>query len=751
MCLCLRLGSARWDCLICAHVDTHAFAWRLFSSARCPCQAESAAPATVPFPEVPSPMPPGEGTHDAATQDSRLADEPSDVEMVDLALDNSNESSFAGLGEQLRMGIGSEELASWPEIATALDDVAGTNLSDFIEVVVDSAMSKEEGLHVLASPWSTTWEGWRELKDELSTKLAIGLLGDIDACTVAEKYLKRFFRIVTDNEDVLAKSDEDRLLELKARGLRRERGLVFGRNDCLSDSLLQCMAAAGMFSRPLAEQERNAACRVAREALVFNDDVSLRPRRRDPFTGEDEGEHQRAFLQHDIHAEPVMETFLEHFEGILAQDAANVAVQLIVYTRFDSDTLPPTESRIRGDFEANGTVQFQLYSNSGEGISGVHYDPLFPVEIGHAVSDGGSDREDAGDKSGPAGSAEELTDQEAEHSNEDISVPSPASQTSCAGEASDAEQRTSPLPSASKGVAQSKPKWATPAPAEADPAPDGGGDNELESLSDDPGDRSDDSDVFHAAVRPDRFSTREDCEHNIAVRLSKLLRDRPLLPPHPADPTLPWLDVSSGISLPVAHCAFSGCGWTGDHSDDIDRHICDEHAGDFEECGQESVPRDPERTRVWEWRARGFYARAIEIREQENVPLLGPSVDRRTVKHLMEVYNDDAVKCLICFVCGCKKTTMCATNQDIGYVEQRWFETLTDKSLAHNLQFATFRSNYMKGPLEDPPGLRGTEWRRTLLFEDRRTAMDMIRATVLAQRRLGWFSSTLGYRAMLPP
>ena len=104
-------------------------------------------------------MPPGEGTHDAATQDSRLADEPSDVEMVDLALDNSNGSSFAGLGEQLRMGIGSEELASWPEIATALDDVAGTNLSDFIEVVVDSAMSKEEGLHVLASPWSTTWEG----------------------------------------------------------------------------------------------------------------------------------------------------------------------------------------------------------------------------------------------------------------------------------------------------------------------------------------------------------------------------------------------------------------------------------------------------------------------------------------------------------------------------------------------------------------------------------------------------------------
>ena len=36
------------------------------------------------------------------------------------------------------------------------------------------------------------------------------------------------------------------------------------------------------------------------------------------------------------------------------------------------------------------------------------------------------------------------------------------------------------------------------------------------------------------------------------------------------------------------------------------------------------------------------------------VPRVGHSVDRRTLLHLGETFQEDNVKCLMCFVCGCK-------------------------------------------------------------------------------------------------
>ena len=33
------------------------------------------------------------------------------------------------------------------------------------------------------------------------------------------------------------------------------------------------------------------------------------------------------------------------------------------------------------------------------------------------------------------------------------------------------------------------------------------------------------------------------------------------------------------------------------------------------------------------------------------MPTVGLSIDRRTIAHVAEVYHEDAIKCLICFVC----------------------------------------------------------------------------------------------------
>ncbi len=44
-------------------------------------------------------------------------------------------------------------------------------------------------------------------------------------------------------------------------------------------------------------------------------------------------------------------------------------------------------------------------------------------------------------------------------------------------------------------------------------------------------------------------------------KLATCLRERPLLPAHPEDPSRVWAETNSGVCLPLAHCAFKGCTW----------------------------------------------------------------------------------------------------------------------------------------------------------------------------------------------
>ena len=94
--------------------------------------------------------------------------------------------------------------------------------------------------------------------------------------------MRKLLKIASDNQDVPLKLDEDRLMELELLGFRRGHGLVHGRNDCLTDSLLQSMVAAGIFRGSIAVPDRDEACVVSRAMLASNEDLRLRPRRRDP-------------------------------------------------------------------------------------------------------------------------------------------------------------------------------------------------------------------------------------------------------------------------------------------------------------------------------------------------------------------------------------------------------------------------------------------------------------------------------------
>ena len=130
--------------------------------------------------------------------------------------------------------------------------------------------------------------------------------------------------------------------------------------------------------------------------LVNNEDPDLRPRQRDPFTGADHGADERAFLQHDIHAEALYDHFVSHFEEKLALPYRPKAVHIVVYSRFDSEVLLAPAVTLHSEHAEHGLRLMHLFNMSGSGVSGVHYDPLFLSAEADAAESEGEGGIDAG-------------------------------------------------------------------------------------------------------------------------------------------------------------------------------------------------------------------------------------------------------------------------------------------------------------------------------------------------------------------
>ena len=48
---------------------------------------------------------------------------------------------------------------------------------------------------------------------------------------------------------------------------------------------------------------------------------------------------------------------------------------------------------------------------------------------------------------------------------------------------------------------------------------------------------------------------------------------------------------------------------------------------------------------------------AVREKERNKFPNLGLSVTRRVLRTLVQTYNDNNIKCLVCFICGEQRTT----------------------------------------------------------------------------------------------
>jgi len=199
------------------------------------------------------------------------------------------------------------------------------------------------------------------------------------------------------------------------------------------------------------------------------------------------------------------------------------------------------------------------------------------------------------------------------------------------------------------------------------------------------------------------------------------------------------------------HCAFKECGFVKDDDRHIEQeeilteHILQAHGDTMRACCGDDQDN-----------YLAYYCCAIRIREREGVPTIGVSVDRRTFGHLVEAYNSNKVRSLICVCCAQIHTDTGAGEQSdimmtqgpsqiftrLAPKEDDSAEVKAEKMRRLELEFglAKFKQRYGHGPLANVRDLEekddASEWQQRLELGQRRRRLSRKGPSALSMRIL---------------
>ena len=159
----------------------------------------------------------------------------------------------------------------------------------------------------------------------------------------------------------------------------------------------------------------------------------------------------------------------------------------------------------------------------------------------------------------------------------------------------------------------------------------------------------------------------------------------------------------------ASHTHQHGCDWVGADEDALRQHVMGKHF-------QDELP-----LYKWEKACFGnlpqldFYIAAIRHKEEQKMPDVGISVDRRALTNA--IAETRHVRALVCFVCAqvkvdtgiLHKTDITLSRENAKLIDEK--HKKNQGVIYYNLSAAFFRSTYMKGDNEQP-------WRRSPEFEN---------------------------------
>ena len=176
-----------------------------------------------------------------------------------------------------------------------------------------SLFTHEAQLHrMLSQVWVRSWDGWEEWDKSKRNEGSMDLSDD----NFAEELVRRLVAITMDQVVTNYPTDAERRRELLMSSHMDVRHGDGAGNNCLTDSLLQCLVHEQVIIRPESHcrelEWRRRLCDEVRVHLCCHDDVRLRPKQRDErnairsVSGE---EHNRAYLEQHRHAVSILTFF----------------------------------------------------------------------------------------------------------------------------------------------------------------------------------------------------------------------------------------------------------------------------------------------------------------------------------------------------------------------------------------------------------------------------------------------------------
>ena len=89
-----------------------------------------------------------------------------------------------------------------------------------------------------------------------------------------------------------------------------------------------------------------------------------------------------------------------------------------------------------------------------------------------------------------------------------------------------------------------------------------------------------------------------------------------------------------------------------------------------------------------------YYCEAVAWREQQKMPTVGLSIDRRTFKHASIALTSSSTTSFICACCKCQFTCLDGYNADTGRIHaQKYFNAISATSFKHNWCAAEYMEN----------------------------------------------------------
>ena len=213
---------------------------------------------------------------------------------------------------------------------------------------------------------------------------------------------------------------------------------------------------------------------------------------------------------------------------------------------------------------------------------------------------------------------------------------------------------------------------------------------------------------FRATANKSRnHQTEQDIHAQCAKKLAEHLRNRPTLPACPINPKNSFTEVDLAIRLPLYSCPFKMCTFGTDNKREFLLHVGSRAGKHIKTIKQCCAPKFRDFHPI-EW-----VSEAVATIERNNFPCIGLATTRRALRTLTKVYNDESIKAVACFSCGCLYTTLQGPEaidwdreetllppiRDIFYLDAKYLRKIELErkgTLLNNLAFELWHERYVR-------------------------------------------------------